>query len=75
LLLGWQVLALGCMPLQRRRLTRCGDIKTVGVMSLEYGLVAAFAIISIGGVGLAGFLIWLLKREGDGHGAAGVKRA
>ena len=33
-------------------------------MSLEYGLVVVFAIIALGGVVLAGFLLWLRNREG-----------
>lgn len=34
-------------------------------MSLETGLILAFTIISLGGAGLAGFLIWLRKRESN----------
>jgi hypothetical protein len=33
-------------------------------MSLEYGFVATFAIVGFGGVGLAGFVLWLRFQEG-----------
>jgi hypothetical protein len=35
-------------------------------MSLEYGLVLAFAIIAFGGVALAGFVLWLRNRGSGG---------
>lgn len=35
-------------------------------MNLELGLVLTFAIVALGGVGLAGFLLWLRNRECDG---------
>ena len=46
-------------------------------MSLEYGLVAAFAIVALGGVALAGFVLWLRYRESDGvdHNHDGAKHA
>lgn len=34
-------------------------------MNLELGLMLAFAIVALGGVGLAGFVLWLRKHESD----------
>lgn len=34
-------------------------------MSLDLGLILAFAIIGFGGAGLAGFLLWLRKKDAD----------
>ncbi len=34
-------------------------------MSLEMGLIAAFAIVSCGGAALAGCLLWLRKKDSD----------
>ncbi len=34
-------------------------------MSLEYGLILAFAIVAFGGVALAGFVLWLRNRASD----------
>ena len=34
-------------------------------MSIETGLVIAFAIVGLGGAGMAAVLIWLKKREAD----------
>lgn len=34
-------------------------------MNLELGLILAIAIVALGGVGLAGFVLWLRKRESD----------
>ena len=34
-------------------------------MSLATGLILSFAIIGFGGAGIAGFLIWLMKRDAD----------
>ena len=34
-------------------------------MSLELGLIAAFAIVGFGGAALAGSLIWLGKKAAD----------
>lgn len=36
-------------------------------MSLEIGLVLAFSIMALGGVALAGFVLWLRNRENDEH--------
>jgi len=36
-------------------------------MSLELGLILTFAIVAVGGVGLAGFMLWLLKRESNAN--------
>jgi len=36
-------------------------------MSLEIGLILTFAIIAVGGVGLAGFVLWLRNRESTNH--------
>jgi len=35
-------------------------------MSLEYGLIIAFAIVAFGGAALAGFVLWLRNSESDG---------
>jgi hypothetical protein len=43
-------------------------------MSLEYGLVATFAIIGLGGVGLTGFVLWLRFREGEGSNLPGGQK-
>jgi len=41
-------------------------------MSLELGLILTFAIVAVGGVGLAGFMLWLRNSESNanhhGHG-------
>jgi hypothetical protein len=34
-------------------------------MSLELGLIAAFAIVGCGGAALAGGLLWLRKKDAD----------
>lgn len=34
-------------------------------MSLELGLIAAFAIVGCGGAALAGVLLWLRKKNAD----------
>ena len=34
-------------------------------MGLANGLILSFAIIGLGGAGIAGFLIWLMKRDSD----------
>jgi len=46
-------------------------------MNLELGLMLAFAIVALGGVGLAGFVLWLRKRESDTthHNHDGIKHA
>ncbi len=45
-------------------------------MSLETGLILAFTIISLGGAGLAGFLIWLRKRDpNENQGQDSLKHA
>lgn len=36
-------------------------------MSLEYGLILTFAIVTFGGVALAGFVLWLRNRGSDGE--------
>jgi len=45
-------------------------------MSLELGLILAFTIVALGGAGLAGFVIWLRKRDSDeGRGHNSLKHA
>ncbi|NOT19913.1 MAG: hypothetical protein HOP24_06540 [Sideroxydans sp.] len=36
-------------------------------MSLELGLILTFAIVAVGGVGLAGFMLWLRNRESNAN--------
>ncbi|MDD5056517.1 MAG: hypothetical protein PHQ60_01990 [Sideroxydans sp.] len=46
-------------------------------MNLELGLILAFAIVAVGGVGLAGFVLWLRNRESETshHNHSGAKHA
>ena len=45
-------------------------------MSLALGMILSVAIIAIGGASIAGFLIWLQKRDGaKSHSHQGVKHA
>lgn len=46
-------------------------------MSLELGLILSFAIIALGGAGLAGVMLWLRKRDSDTchHSNDGLKHA
>lgn len=34
-------------------------------MSLEMGFIPTFAIVALGGIGMAGFVIWLRSRDGE----------
>jgi hypothetical protein len=60
----------GLGRLARRR--RCARIidkrKEQSEMSATDGFLAAFAIITLGGVGLAGFLLWLRNRDAQSEG-------
>lgn len=44
-------------------------------MSLELGLIGAFAIIGLGGAALAAGLIWLRKKDADQRHDKGLHHA
>lgn len=44
-------------------------------MSIELGLILSFAIIALGGVVLAGFVLWLRKRDSETAHHNGLKHA
>lgn len=46
-------------------------------MSLELGLILTFAIVALGSIGLAGFVLWLRSRDSETNHSShdGIKHA